>query len=613
MSLEHSEQVLVTLALVFVLGMSAQWLAWAWRIPSIVLLLLFGFLAGPVSGQLDPDELFGELLQPVVSLSVALILFEGGLTLRLSEFREISGMLVRLMTIGVLATWVLIAAAAHWMLSLPASAAVLLGAILVVTGPTVIGPLLRHVRPSGRVGAIAKWEGIVVDPIGAVLAVLVLQTVEAVHSGSVQNAAWAAAGGLLKSAAAGVGVGLLFTFPVVALMRRYLIPDMLQSPVLLMMVVAAFTASNLIEHESGLLAVTVMGVVLTNIKSIDVSRIIEFKENLRVLLISSLFIVLAARVDLTLLQQMGWGAAGFVLFLMLVVRPLAVLLSSIGTDLAWKERLFLSWLAPRGIVAASVASVLAIGLGPAGDALVPATFLVIASTVVVYGFTLGPLAYRLGLATPNPQGFLIAGAHRLAREVAKALKNAGYDVLLIDTNRHNIRSARLEGLRAQFANILSDHVFDDMDLGGIGRFLAMTPNDEVNSLASLHFSEVFGKAEVYQLTFKEANVSNVNPSAKHMHGRFLFDQEATCTRLSRRVQDGAVIKQTKLTEEFSLESYHKVHGDSALPMFLIADSGNVSVASVDSPLKPRSGQILVSLVDPVDDARQANREPQEQQ
>lgn len=596
--MNHEELLLAELAAVVVLGIGAQWLAWRLRLPSILLLLAFGFLAGPATGFIDPDALFGELLFPLVSISVGLILFEGGLSLRLADLREIGRPLWNLITIGALITWVLGAGAARFILALDAGPALLLGAILVVTGPTVIGPLLRHVRPTGKVAAVAHWEGIVIDPVGAVLAVLVYEALAVAPATGPLAAARAVLPQLGVTLVVGVAIGGAGALTALELLRRFWVPDFLQSPMLLMLVAAAFTASNLVQPESGLLTVTVMGVILANQSTVPVKHIIEFKENLRVLLIASLFILLAARVAPADFTALGWRGPLFVAFLLLVVRPLAVLAASAGTSLRPKERLFLAWLAPRGIVAASVASVFALRMGEAGAGLVPATFLVIVGTVAVYGLTAAPLARRLGLSNPNPQGILFASAHPGARAIAKAVKAAGFPVLLVDNNRANANAARLEGLPTTYTSVLSEDALDGVLQSGLGRLLALTPDDEVNALATLHFREVFGRAEVYQLPPRKGGNPRVEGAAPHLRGRYLFASDATYDALDQRLAAGQVVKTTRLTPEFDWAAFRARYGDDALPLFVVTEAGVLHVCVADKAPAPRPGQTVISVVNP---------------
>lgn len=588
---------LLYLAAVLGLGMAAQWLAWRFRLPAILLLLLFGFSAGQFA---DPAELIGrELLFGVVSLSVAVILFEGGLSLRFSELRETGHALFRLVTVGILVTWLLTAAAARLFLGFEPGMAALTGAILVVTGPTVIMPLLRHVRPVRRIGSLVKWEGIVNDPIGAVLAVLVFG---ATHAGTPGRAALDATAGLALTVLAGGAIAAVTAALLVLMLRRYWIPDYLQNVAILTAVVLSFTASNCVQSESGLLTVTLLGIILANQKAVTIQHVIEFKENLRVLLISCLFIVLAARLKIDELTALGTGGVLFLAALLFVIRPAAVFLSTIRTELRWRERLFLAWLAPRGIVAAAVSSVFALELAggghPQADQLVSVTFLVIAGTVTVYGLTAAPLAHWLKIAESNPQGIVFAGAAPLVRAIAAALQADGFPVLLVDTNRPNMAAARMAGLPTCWASVLSEYVREEADLGGIGRFLAMTPNDELNALAAGEFAEVFGRAEVYQLPTRSGETGRQEPlSAQHL-GRVLFHGDATYSHLAQRFAGGSVVKTTTLTDEFDYGAFGDHYGDSAVILFSRDAAGKLTVSTADAPVTPGPGDTLISLVDP---------------
>lgn len=607
--MSHGEKLLLDIAGIFVLGIGAQWFAWRLRLPSILPLMVFGFLAGPVSGWIDPDEMLGDLLLPAVSLSVAIILFEGSLGLRVAELREIGGPLWKLLTVGVLVTWMLCALGARVLLGVDTGTSLLLGALLVVTGPTVVGPLLQHIRPVGPIGPIAKWEGIVIDPVGAVLAVLVFEAAETVRSGSYQQAVMGAVAGIVRTSLIGVVLGGLAAILLVFLLRRHWIPDRLQSPVALMAVVAAFTASNQLQPESGLMTVTVMGVWLANQRLVTIKHILEFKENLSVLLISSLFILLTSRLRFEWLQVLGWGGAAFLLLLVVVVRPAAVFASTAGSPLKWQERAFLAWLAPRGIVAASIASVFALENPAFGQNMVAATFVVIAGTVAVYGLTAGPLAVRLGVASPNPQGVLIASAHPAARAIGHALKSAGFEVLLVDSRFSNTRAARMEGLTTYHANLLSESAIDELNLGGIGRFLALTPNDEVNSLAALHFIDLFGRANVYQLTPEREGSGRTDTASQHLHGRLLFQPGLTYRGLDAMFAKGGAVKTTKLTEEFDYSAFRKHYGEEAVILFVKREGGELTVCTADQPVSPRPGQTLLALVFPGDDEPVPAAEP----
>lgn len=593
-----ADDLLLGLASIIILGIGAEWLAWRIRLPSILLLLIFGFIAGSVTGFLKPDEMFGDLLLPIVSLAVAIILFEGGLNLKISELRRIGSVVRNLVTIGALVTWLIGGTAAFFLLNLELPLAILLGAILVVTGPTVIVPLLRHLRPSGQVGSILKWEGIVIDPIGAVLAVLVF---EVIIASSAQEATAMVITSLLKTIFAGGAIGAGGAIILILLLRSYRIPDFLHSAVTLTMVIGAFTASNLIQNESGLLAATVMGITLANQKSVSIRQISKFKENLSLILISSLFILLAARLNLdNLAQTIGLGSLGFVAVLMLIARPLSVALSTARSALSLKERLFLSWLAPRGIVAAAITSVFALRLVEAGypqaELLVPLAFIVIAGTVAVYGLTATPVARWLGIAQPHPQGVLIIGAHTWARNIASALQAEGIKVMVADTNWASISTARMAKLPTFHGNILSQYALEEMELGGIGRMLALTSDSDFNSLAVLHFVDIFDRAQLYQLPLEGEKEGDKRTVSRHLRGRLLFGPDLTYGHLSRLFAGGATIKTTSLTEEFDYDDFQVHRASKAIPLFLISQNGNLAVFTTDNPPQPQPGQKLISII-----------------
>lgn len=590
------EDALVSLSAVVILGIAAQWLGWRTRIPSILVLLVFGILAGPLLGWINPGELLGPLLYPVVSLAVAVILFEGGLSLSVKEFRAIGGVMAWLVTVGAAITWLIAALAAHWILRLDWPLAILLGAVLVVTGPTVIGPMLRFIRPTGRTGAILKWEGIVIDPVGAMLAVLVFQVT--IYAGTAHE--MVAATIALKTIAFGALFGLLGALILGLCLKRDLIPDYLQNPVAVMFVVGVFTGANLLQSEAGLLAVTIMGFALANQRAVSIQHIVEFKENLRVLLISAIFILLAAHLKAADLAQLGWPSLLFLIVLVLVARPAAVFVSTLGSRLSIKEKLFLSWMAPRGIVAASVASIFALRLEeegvPGADVLVPQVFFVIIGTVALYGLTAPLVARRLGLAKAVPQGVLFLGGRFWVREMAKVLQDEGYPVMVVDNSQHNVSAARMAGIPAFYASIFADNVLDRVEISGIGKLMAMTGNDDVNSLAALHFAPLFGRAQAYQLMPEDEKLLEAH--SRHLRGRLLFGREMTHAALTQWFTDGAVVKKTRLSEEFGFDELKVQYGGKVQPLFLITDEGELQVFTVEGKTRPQAGQILISLVQP---------------
>ncbi len=597
-----SESVLIGLASVIILGIIAQWVAWRLRLPAILLLLLCGFVAGPGLGILHPDELFGDLLFPLVSISVAIILFEGGLSLRLVELRKVGTVVRNLTTIGILVTWVLSAAAAYLITGIDFPSAVLLGAILVVSGPTVIVPLIQQVRPTGRVGSIVKWEGIVNDPIGAILAVLVFEVIMVGQFGAgTGHMIWGAVSALV----AGGVIGLLSAAIIVILLRRYLIPDFLQNAVALMLVIIAYVGANAVQSESGLLAVTVMGMALANQRYVTIKQITDFKETLRVILISSLFVILAARMSVAEIATADATSWIFVGVLIVFVRPVMAYLSTLKSNLNWRERAFVGWMAPRGIVAAAVVSVFMLESAQANATLsprlAPLVFQTIIGTVAVYGLTVSPVARWLKLAQPNPQGVLFIGAHAWARAIAMALRKEGFEVALIDSNWGNITQARRAGCRAYYTSAISEHLHYDVPLDGIGRLVALTSNDEVNALAALHFHDIFDRSNVYQLmSAREAEKTREDIIPQHLRGRYLFSSQVTFNFLNKRFHEGAVIKRTKLTREYDYQAFRARYGESAILLFIIHPSGELEICSTEEPYEPGVGDVLIAMVDPVE-------------
>lgn len=577
------------LAGILVLGIAAQAIAWRLRMPSILLLLGSGILAGSL-GFLKPDELIGRrLLSPVVTLSVAVILYEGGLTLRFRELARSGGVVVKLVTVGALVTWGTATALAHFVLGLSIDLALLLGAVLIVTGPTVIQPLLRHVRPSGQVGSILKWEGIVIDPIGALTALLVFEGI----GGEAHVFA-----SILKTLVIGGGLGALGAGLLIVLLKRYLVPDFLQTAVSLSIALGVFAASNMVQHESGLFTVTLMGVLLANQNWVEIEEILQFKENLGVLLLSALFVVLGALLDPMEIVALGWRGAVFVAGLVLVARPLAVLASSMGEDLERRELAFLSWMAPRGIVAAAVASVFALKLQDSGvegaGVLVSATFAVILGTVLIYGFTAPLLAYRLGLAEPNPRGILIVGAHAWHRGLAEVLLRENVPVLLVDTNSDHTRRARMAGIPSYTGNAVHEHILEDLDLGGIGKLLAATPNDWINLLAAQRIGRTFGSKNVFQLAAHTP--SRVSPAEERVIARVAFDEEENFASLQSRMATGQTFKATRLSEEFDMDDFLELYGEEALPLLVIAADGKTRVFTPEAPPEAKPGETLVAMV-----------------
>ena len=575
------------------------------------MLLAFGFGLGQFAGATIDDYLVGDsVLLSAVGLCVAIILFEGGLTLKFSDLKESGTPVIRLCVLGVAISFFLSYAGMKYVLGFDWRVAALLGAILVVTGPTVIAPLLRHIKPSRKIGNVVKWEGIVIDPIGAMLAVLVYQVAIAGNLDAAREEILRAIGLTLL---VGVVLALVLAKIIELLLKFHLIPDYLHSVFLLAVTATAFAVSNAIQAESGLLTCTVLGIALANQKSVSVKHILEFKENLRVLIISVLFIVLSGRVALSALNEALLPGLGLLAMLIFVVRPLSVFGANLfSKQVTFKEQVFLSAMAPRGIVAAAVTAVFALEfdhavqqgrmsqeIGLASHQMVPLVFIVIVGTVAFYGLLSGPLARRLGLASENPRGVLFAGAGQWARLVAKALKDDGHHVLLLDTNYNNVARAKLDGLSAVRANILSEYVEDELELTGLGQLVTTTPNDEVNSLAAHHFIHVFGSENVWQVAPIDDDDHHQTAVASHMRGRICFPTRPQFNRLERFAAEGAVIKKTTITEQFTFEHFQKIYGEEHILLFRVTEDKGLEVA-YDKMRTPSPGTTLYAMIRPQD-------------
>jgi NhaP-type Na+/H+ or K+/H+ antiporter len=435
------------------------------------------------------------------------------------------------------------------------------------------------------------------DPVGAVLAVLVF---ESILAGGFTEVTIVMTGGILKTLILGTLLGILGASALVWMLRLRLLPDYLSNPATLMMVFLVFAISNLAQSESGLLAVTVMGIVLANQKKVSLQHIIEFKENLRVLLISVLFIILAARLQFTDLQLLETKSFIFLGILIILVRPLAVWGSTFRSVISWKERLFLSWMAPRGVVAAAVASLFSLELVNLGtlhaEKLVSLIFLVIIGTISVYGLTAAPLARKLGIASPNPQGCLIIGAHAAGITIGKILQQQGYPVLLVDTNQRNLENARLQGLSIHQGSILSENILDDLDLSGIGRLLALTANTEVNSLAALYFSKLFGTSEVYQLAIESNKEKSSKTVSKQLRGRILFNHSFNFEFMLKKLNNESAVKIIQVTKNFTESDLQNQfdHGQ-LIPLFLINYNKKLTIYAEGNQPEPKSGDMLIYL------------------
>ena len=544
------------IALIAVLGIGAQWLAWRLHLPAIVLMALAGLAAGPGFGLIDPARDFGELLRPMVSLAVAVILFEGGLNLNLHELKIASTPVRRLIFLGAPISWGLGTAAAHWIAGLSWPVAVLFGGVLVVTGPTVIMPLLRQAKLAPRVGAVLKWEGIVNDPIGALLAVLVFELVSAAPEG---RSVVETAGQILIGSLIAVIIGILLGRAIIWLFSRGWVPEFLKAAVLLSAVIGGFTVASLVQHEGGLVTVTVFGMTLANARFASLDAMRRFKEDITVVLVSGLFIVLTASLTPAMMLALDWRALAFVLAILFVVRPATVWLSTIGAGLSWQERSMIGWIAPRGIVAVAVTGYFGPALGDLGyadaDALAPLAFAIVFATVIAHGFSIGWLGRRLGLSATGRPGVLIVGGSDWSVGLAKVLEDLETPTTVADNAWSHLRGARLAGLPVFFGEILSEQAEFRLDLNRFGYVLALTDNPAYNALVCQRFGAEVGRHRVFQLGLRDDDDRGSRGFAFTIGGQTLFQTDVDFYELLAHRNSGWTFTKTRLTDEYDLDSY----------------------------------------------------------
>ena len=496
-----ADEVLLTMVWAIGGGLTAQLLAHRLRIPAIVPLLAFGILLGPsVAGVVQPSVL-GAGLPVIVKLAVAVILFDGALNLRLADLRQAIAEVRNLVTVGVLITWACATLAARYIAELSWPVAIVFGALVTVTGPTVVQPLLKRVAMPRRLRTILEGEAILIDPVGAVLAVAVVDIVlgmAEVHDIGIFSGMWGYVGRLLV----GLGVGAVGGLALSVLLKRpRLVPNELANLVALAGVWVVFGAAEALLTESGIMAAVAMGLAFQRGAVPEERRLRRFKEQLTVLGISLIFVLLAANLPLAVLLAEGWRGVITVLVLMLVVRPLSVAIALRNSPLPWREKLFISWIGPRGIVAASVASLFALALTDAGfvegPRLLAITFLTIWMTVTLQGLTAAPVGRLLGLQNLDGRKAIIIGAGPLGRGLVEVLRRHGRPAVLVDRNQALIADARAAGIDAIEGNALDEATLEQAGAEEAETLVAVTTNSEVNALAAHLAHDAFGIARAY--------------------------------------------------------------------------------------------------------------------
>ncbi|MBE5073880.1 sodium:proton antiporter [Erythrobacteraceae bacterium E2-1 Yellow Sea] len=600
------------IALVGVLGIGAQWVAWRTGWPAIVLMLFAGFMAGPVLGLIDPKAAFGDLLSPMIGIGVALILFEGGLSLDLRELRHSGAAVLRLATLGVAVGWALGAMAGFYVAGLVWPVAILFGGILIVTGPTVVLPLLRQSNVQTRPASILKWEAIVNDPTGALCAVIAYEYFRKLAETPGASVVEVVPPLIFAAIIAGL-IGFAAAWLIAFLFPRGAVPEYLKVPVLFITVIGVFVLSNKIEHEAGLVAVTVMGIALANMSVSSMRSIHPFKENIAVLLVSGIFILLSASLDFADLEYFNWRFVAFLLALLFLVRPLTVLVTLLGSSIPWNERLFVAWIAPRGIVLVAISGLFALRLADLGyndgNVLIGLSFAVVIATIISSGFTVDLAARLLGVKGTSRPGLLIVGATPWTIALAREMKGLGTPVMVVDPSWQRLSPARREGLPFYHGEILNEATEHNLDLTPFQVLVAATDNEAYNALVCNEFAHEIGRDSVYQLG-ENADADDRHALPPTIRGRALFESGFGVSDVNDRQSQGWIFRKTRLSEEFDFADAQANLPEDAHLLLVLRESGRLRFFTHASRPEPRAGDTVISFTPPrqsAADDKQARR------
>ena len=590
------DSLLFDLMFIIFLGIASQWLAWRFRMPAIVLMSIARLLVGPILGFINPQESFGDLFGPIISLAVAIILFEGSLNLDFREIRGFNKPLFRIVTLGAFIAWIAGSLAAHYLAGLSWAVAFVIGGLFIVTGPTVILPLLRQAKLKPKTAAILKWEGIVVDPFGALLAVFAFEFIQFINDEVTLEALLIFFAASIFAALIGFGAGRALGW----MFENGNVPEFLKSPMVFAVVLLTFVLSDEIMHETGLLAVTAMGMTMANMHIASIHDMRHFKENISVLLISSIFVMLTASLaPSTLLKILDWKIITFVAAMLFIVRPLSIWLSTIGTDLTNKEKTLIGWIAPRGIVALTVSGYFASVMLEKGyedaDILVALTFALAFSTVVAHGFSISWLAKKLNLASSESPGVLIVGGNRFTTELAKSLHDLKHQVLIMDNSFEHLSEARKLGLNSKVGEILSEQTEYNVDLTPYPLMIAATEVDSYNALVCSNFVPELGRKALFQTALHQGDASEFHQS---LGGRILFNQKETIYQLNERIVSGQIIRKTPITNQYSYTQYLREREEETLLLFVMKGNGDLEFYTSNHEIQASAGDTVVSLTPP---------------
>jgi len=594
---------MLELAGIIILGIIAQWVAWRLKLPAILPLILIGLLVGPIATLFTEDGakliepiwngekgLFpGESLYYFVSLAISIILFEGGLTLKRSEIKNVGPVITKLITIGTIVTFFGAGVATHFIFGLTWQMSFLFSALIIVTGPTVISPILRNIPLKKDISAVLKWEGILIDPIGALVAVLVFEFISVGEGEAFTKTAFVEFGKILLF---GTTFGFTFAHALAFSIRKNFIPHYLLNVVSLSVVLLVYVEADIFAHESGLLAVVVMGMVMGNMNLPNLKELLYFKESLSVLLISILFILLSANINISDLELIyNWQTAALFAIIVFFIRPLGVFISTQGSSLKFNEKLFIGWVGPRGIVAAGIASLfgskLLIRGEPGAEYITPLVFMIVLGTVLLNATTARLFAKVVGVFLKKSEGILIIGASKVSRLIGNYLQKNNRHVVLIDNNTSNVEKAKRLGLEAMTANIYSDPLTDNIELNDMGYLMALTGNSDINQFAINKFRKQFGENGAFRIVNSE---EMKDPENNPQEG--LFSHTDDFIRLTDAVRKYPAVHEIGLKDKKHYDALiDTIEKDNdIIPVFLKDPNGSIQIIPADSKAYAPSGE-----------------------
>jgi len=586
---------MLELAGIIILGIIAQWVAWRFKLPAILPLILIGLLVGPIATLYTEDG--SKLIEPIwngekglfpgeglyyfVSLAISVILFEGGLTLKRAEISNVGPVITKLITIGTVVTFFGAGVAAHYVFGLSWQISFLFSGLIIVTGPTVITPILRNIPLKKDVSAVLKWEGILIDPIGALVAVLVFEFISVGEGQAFTQTALIEFGKIILF---GTTFGFTFAHALAFAIKRNFIPHYLLNVVSLSTVLLVYVESDLFAHESGLLAVVVMGMVMGNMNLPNIKELLYFKESLSVLLISILFILLAANINISDLELIyNWNTVALFAVIVFLIRPIGVFLSAQGSNLKFNEKLFIGWVGPRGIVAAGIASLFGSKLvsrgEPGAEYITPLVFMIVLGTVLLNATTARFFAKLVGVFLKKSEGILIIGASKLSRLIGNYLRKNNRHVVLIDNNQNNVEKAKKLGLEAITANIFSDTLTDNIELNDMGYLMALTGNSDINKFAINKFQRQFGENGAFRLVnTEEVNDPDNNPKEG------LFSHTDDFIQLMDTVRKHPIIHEIDLEDKEHYDDLIDITVEERdiVPLFTKSPDGSIEIIPANS-------------------------------